>query len=212
MQNGIFLNRFAIKNNWSNLLYRMLATIDIDRKNALVVPKNMRINEKPDGLHIEYSWFKIKYLLLIFVFPMCSVVVLESEYIQGSLQQLTLPVITILIINLGVIYYCLTRLLNTTNISVNKGRIQIEHKPLPLSKNISIKREDVTQLFVTKHRRGHRYYVYSSTYQLNAILTDGSVITLISGLYYPEQGSFIEKKIEQFLGITDISIDGEIDK
>ncbi len=212
MQNGIFLNRFTEGTKWTTALYNMLAMIDISEREALEVPKNMRISEKPDGLMIEYSWFKVKYLLLIFLFPMCSYVVAQSPYVSGSLDQITLPIAAIIALNVGVLYYSLTRLVNTTQISVNKHRISIEHKPLPLSRNISIKRENLTQLYVTKHRTAHRYYLYSSTYQVNAILSDKSVVPIITGLYFPEQGRFIEKKIEHFLGITDITVEGELEK
>jgi hypothetical protein len=38
------------------------------------------------------------------------------------------------------------------------------------------------------------------------------VITLVRGLHSPEQGRFIENKIEDFLNITDIHVEGELTK
>jgi len=65
---------------------------------------------------------------------------------------------------------------------------------------------------VTQHRIGHRYYLYATTYQINVILRSKEVITLVKGLHTPEQGRFIEHKIEDFLGITDIHVEGELKK
>jgi len=193
-------------------LHKFFLMADIVHDHNLAVPKNIRLTEKDNSLLIEYSWFKLKYFLLLFLFPFCAYVVVQSPYIDGTLHNPTLPVWVIAGVNIGVIYYSLTRLLNSTAISVNHNRIEITHGPLPLGRNMRIDRAQLTQLFVTKKRMAHRYYLYSSTYQVNAILKDDQIITLVKGLYEPEQGRFIEKKIEKFLGITDISVEGELEK
>ena len=81
-----------------------------------------------------------------------------------------------------------------------------------LSNLWSDQKEDVTQFYVTQHRIGHRYYLFATTYQINVILKSDEVITLVKGLYTPEQGRFLENKIEDFLDITDIHVDGELAK
>ncbi|NJN24485.1 MAG: hypothetical protein HC819_00035 [Cyclobacteriaceae bacterium] len=68
------------------------------------------------------------------------------------------------------------------------------------------------QLYVTQHRVGHRYYRFSTTYQVNAILDNKEVITLVKGLDSAQQGRFIENKIEDFLNITDVHVEGELKK
>jgi hypothetical protein len=83
---------------------------------------------------------------------------------------------------------------------------------VPFSRNVFLTKEQVTQLYVTQHRIGHRYYLYATTYQVNVILSNKDVITLVKGLHSAEQGRFIEHKIEDFLNITDIHVEGELAK
>ena len=109
-------------------------------------------------------------------------------------------------------YYALVKIINTTQISVSKDRIKVKHGPLLISRNLYLFKEDVDQLYVTKHSIGHRYNIQMTTYQVNVILVNKRIITLVKGLNSAEQGRFIEKKIESFLGITDIPVEGEIEK
>lgn len=199
-------------NVWSIFIQKILEMTDMTHSEQLEVPKNMHILEYKDSMTISYSWFKFKYFVFFVITPLCSLVLIQSEYIVGSLDQMTSPVIIIMTLNVVVMYYCLTRLLNTTKLYVNHDRISIKHGPLPLVRDVIIKRGDLAQLYVAKQRKAHRYYLYSTTYQVNAILKNNEVITLLNGIYQPDQGRFIERKIEHFLGITDVDVDGEIDK
>ncbi len=193
-------------------LQRIFEMADIIHDHNLTIPRNIHLSEKSDGLSIEYSWFKLKYLLVLLLFPLCSYIVVQSPYVEGNINEITFPVWIIILLNIIAAYYCLTKVLNTTEIQVNYNRIVIKHGPLPMERDLIIKRSDLTQLYVTKRRLAHRYYLYSSTYQVNAILSNQHVVTLVKGLYEPEQGLFIERKIEKFLGITDISVEGEVKK
>ncbi len=200
------------KSLWAVAIEKLLEMADLTDDHNLEIPRNIRLNEKPDSLVIEYSWFKLKYLLILMAAPLCSYIIIESEYINGSFRHISLPVVVVLLICGIILYYSLTRLLNTTLITVNRGRIKIEHKPLPISRGAIVNREELTQLYVTRQMRTKRYDFYSATYQINAILANKEVITVIQGLSDARQGQFIEQKIEQFLGIKDIAVDGELEK
>ena len=179
---------------------------------TIEIPKNMHLNEKANQLEFEYSWFKPKYVISLLVTPLFAYFLIKSEYIVGDFSQFTLPVIILIIASFFIIYYSLAKLMNTTRILVSHNEIKVNHSPIPFGKNLVLKKENVTQLYVTQHRIGHRYYLYATTYQINVILSNKEVITLVKGLHYPEQGRFIENKIEDFLDITDIHVDGELAK
>lgn len=212
MISGSLQNEGKNGNVWSIFIQKLLEMTNVTHSEQLEVPKNMHIIEHEDHLTISYSWFKFRYFIFFVISPLCSSVLIQSDYISGSFNQLTSPVYVLLILNVIVMYYCLTRVLNTTILYVNHNRISINHGPLPLLKDIIIKRDDLAQLYVAKQRKAHRYYLYSTTYQVDAILKNDEVITLLNGLYQPDQGRFIEQKIEHFLDITDIDVEGEIDK
>lgn len=175
-------------------------------------PKNMHFIERADSLEFRYSWFKIKYFISLFAAPIFTYFLVNSEYIVGSFNQITPSVILVIACSLVVIYYSLAKLINSTRILVSHQGLRVRHGPLLFSKNVILKRDDVTQLYVTQHRVGHRYYLYATTFQINIILTNKDVITLVKGLHNAEQGRFIENKIEDFLNITDIHVDGELAK
>ena len=179
---------------------------------SLEIPKNMQLKEGENSLVFEYSWFKLKYVVSLIAAPIFTFFLIGSDYIIGDFHHLTIPVIILIFVSFFVIYYSLAKLMNTTQIRVSHQEIRVQHGPIPFSRNIVLKKEDVTQLYVTQHRIGHRYYLYSSTYQINAILTNKETITLVRGLHFPQQGRFIEHKIEDFLDITDIHVEGELAK
>ncbi len=179
---------------------------------SIEIPKNMHLREKSNCLEFEYGWFKTKYLVSLFVAPIIAFFMAKSEYVTGDFNEFTIPIIILITASFIVIYYSLAKLLNKTRITVSHHDIKVTHKPIPFTRNFDLKKEDVTQLYVTQHRIGHRYTLYATTYQINVILANKDVITLVNGLSSVEQGRFIENKIEDFLNITDIHVEGEISK
>jgi len=172
----------------------------------------MHLREKPASLEFEYSWFKTKYLISLLAAPLFAYFLINSAYIAGDFNHLTISVLLVLTTSFIVFYFSLAKLINVTKINVTRHEIFVSHRPLPFSTNLVLKKENVTQLYVTQHRIAHRYYLYAATYQINVILKNKDVINLVSGLISPEQGRYIENKIESFLHITDIYVDGELTK
>lgn len=189
-----------------------MTTINPTIEGNIDFPKNMHLKKRSNSLEFQYSWFKIKYFISFFAAPLFTYFLVNSEYIVGNFNQLTTSVILLVISSLIVVYYSLAKLINTTRILVSHQGIRVSHGPLLFSKNVIVKRNDVTQLYVTQHRVGHRYYLYSTTFQINVILKNEDVITLVKGFHNAAQGRFIENKIEDFLDIDDIHVDGELAK
>lgn len=179
---------------------------------SIEIPHNMHLKEMTNELEFEYSWYKMKYLISLLVAPFIAFFIIKSEYVAGDFNEFTIPVLILIACSFIVIYYSLAKLLNSTNIRVTHQEIDVNHGPIPFSRNLILKKENVTQLYVTQHRIGDRNYLYATTYQINVILSNKDVITLVKGLSSAEQGRFIENKIEDFLGITDIHVEGEISK
>ncbi len=183
----------------------------ISMKN-LHIPKNMHLNEQDQSLEFNYSWFKYKYLVAAILTPLFAYFLIDSDYVQGSFSELTLPVMMIAGVSVIVEYYGLAKIFNSTRIFVSLNHIEVKSRPLPFNKNLSLDRKNVAQLYVAKHRIGDRNYLYSTTYQINVILVNQEIITLVKGLETVEQGRFIEQKIEIFFGIKDVSVEGEVEK
>lgn len=210
-RNDNLFYKFVLLSLWE-FSYFWMIEIDTTMVGNIDIPKNMHLKEKSASLEFEYNWFKIKYLVSWLAAPIFTYFLVRSEYIVGDFNQLTIPVLLLIVASFIVFYYSLAKLINITKIRVSHHQIFVNHGPLPFSKNLILKKEDVTQLYVTQHRIGHRYYLYATTYQINVILRNKDVITLVRGLHSPEQGRFIENKIEDFLNITDIHVEGELTK
>ncbi len=179
---------------------------------GVVIPRHIHLSEVKGNLEFEYAWFKYKYVAAIILAPVLSWFLVTSRYIEGSFSEPTMGVAVIVAICLFVMYYALAKIFNSTRIIVTSDQIRVIHGPLPMLKNLLIKKEDVAQLYVTRQDVFHYYYRIFPTYQVNVILKNRQVITLVSKLDTPAQGRFIEQKIEQFFNIEDVPVEGEIDK
>lgn len=176
------------------------------------IPDNMSLIEHSDYLEFEYSWFKPKYVATLISVPVFVLFLVGSDFIPGDFNEPTTPVYLLLLTALVIIYYALAKTANRTNIHVTHDQIVIKHGPIPFAKNLKLQKRNVAQLYVTRHRTGHRYYLYSATYQINVLLKSGEVDTLVRGLHSADQCTFIERKIESFFDITDVHIEGELSK
>ena len=178
----------------------------------IMMPKSIHLKEIAGGLEFEGRWFKYKYLALLVMTPVLGWFLINSPYVKGSINEPTINVVIIAIGCLFAIYYALARILNATKIIVTNDQIRVLHGPVPLLKNLIIKKENVAQLYVTRQNVFHHYYRIFTSYQVNVILKNKEVITLVSKLDTLTQGHFIEQKIEYFFNIEDVPVEGEIDK
>jgi len=189
-----------------------MTTGDTIPAKGILIPKYIHLREEGGNLEFEYSWFKYKYLIAGILAPVLSWFLINSKYVEGSLSEPSAGVAVIVAFCLFVMYYAVARIANITKIIVTADRIEVHHGPVPLLKNLLIKKEDVAQLYVTRQHVFDYYYRIFPTYQVNVILKNKQVITLVSKLDSAAQGRFIEQKIEQFFGIVDVPVEGEIDK
>jgi hypothetical protein len=176
------------------------------------IPENMHLSEHEGGMEFSYRWFKAKYILAILLAPLFCYFLIRSEYVPGDFSELAMPSFILIAVCVIVCYYSLARLLNKTRILVSSDHIRVQHGPVPFSRNRAFDKKNVSQLYVTKHSVGHRYRMVITTFQINVILSDNQVVTLVKGLKKAAQGLFIEKKIESFFKIEDRHVEGEVEK
>lgn len=183
------------------------------RTNALVapVPEGWNVEEGGAGIRVRWRWFSPVGLLLIpFTLFWNGGLALAA---WGITDQLAHPerllfglIIPHVWIGIGLAYYCLTTLLNSTTIEAGIGSISIRVGPLPWWRgNKSVSAGELQQLFVIDHR--HKSTV---TYQLCAVLRDGRKQTLLTGLPTEEKARFLETRLERILAIEDRPVEGEV--
>lgn len=116
-----------------------------------------------------------------------------------------------IIVGSGLMYYQITQLWNRTSIIVKQGHINIQHGPVPVpyKKSVHLSVDDIKQMYVAEYEFGTMNGVPQMACKLILVTKEGREHTLLSG-QEREPLHFIERQIEQYLGIPDQRVDGEM--
>jgi hypothetical protein len=163
----------------------------------LYLPEFVTIIRESNSVMIRRHWFGWRYvppavlLVIIGIF-------LAPPYVVGVIEQGSWYFLVVLAPwFLYVMYYWLTKLINSSYISINKECIDINHKPLPYSSNIRISTNNITHIEVEQKRykgRGLRKY-----FEVSALTNNGGRQKLLCDIDIEGQAAFIKYEIEKFL-------------
>lgn len=110
-------------------------------------------------------------------------------------------------VGVGLTYYTIAGYVNRTTFHLDAHSLTVRHAPLPWKGNHTLAREDIQQLYceeqVNQGKNGP-----TRSYYLSAVLVDGRQVRLAS--MPAEQARYIEDLLEERLGISDMSVPGEI--
>lgn len=175
------------------------------------MPKKVTVTDLGDRLILSWRWFSAKMFFLI-PFVIFWDGFLVFWYFMAFTQEDTplmmklFPIIHLLV-GVGLTYYVIAGILNTTTVRVNVHELIVKHSPIPWpGKKLDPAR--IQQLFckekVNRSKNGTHI-----TYQLHAATIDGDKTKLISGLEDAEQALAMERKLEDWLGLEDQHVAGE---
>lgn len=108
------------------------------------------------------------------------------------------------VVGIGLTYYVVAGWLNRTYILVKRDKITVRHAPLPWVGNKELESSMLKQLYAIE-----TYYNNYVTCAIHAITQQGRDIALIRNLTR-EQALYIEQEVEEYLGIEDLPVKGEI--
>jgi hypothetical protein len=180
--------------------------------NEAPIPEHISMEQTADGLLFSYRWFSPAFIFIAlfavvwdgFLVFWYSVVTSEG----APMVMLLFPIIHVLV-GIGITYFALAGFYNRTLVLVGEGKLSIQHVPLPWPGNRVLLAADLVQLYskerVIRTRNGAQM-----KYQLNAITRENKTITLMSNLTAPDQVRYLEHKLEEYLGITDVPVQGEM--
>jgi hypothetical protein len=176
------------------------------------IPNHITMEQTPGGLLFSYRWFSPTYIFLAFFavawdgFLVFWYSIATSQ--DAPLVMLLFPILHVLV-GVGITYYALAGFYNRTLVLAGEGKLTIQHVPLPWPGNRVLQVSDLTQLYsqerVVRSRNGIQV-----KYQLNAITRENKKITLLDNLTAPDQVRFLERRLEEQLGITDVPVEGEM--
>jgi hypothetical protein len=106
-------------------------------------------------------------------------------------------------------YMTIAGFVNTTTLRIDGYRLRVTHHPLPWGRPVDLGIGNVQQLFcderISRGKNGPSY-----TYNLNALLRDGTRRKIVSGLDAAELPIFLEHHAEEWMGIRDEPVAGEL--
>ena len=186
---------------------------DVKDKTEIRLPKGFELNYFDEYMQITRVWHGLQtYALLLFALIFNGlwigngfVEILFSERdLLTKLSSLIFP-----LIGLGVLYFTIATWLNKTQIYVSKNSIEVKHKPVPWFGNKRIKADNIEQFFVEEKLKGSSNGNRRYSYSVLGLTSENVQVKLISGLEFQDQARYIEKTIEDYLGIENVKIEGE---
>jgi hypothetical protein len=174
-------------------------------------PASITAEEGMGRLTYRHRWFSPKYFAFV-VFLAVWFGFLAFWYIgvAAAGAPLLFSLFPLIHVAAGVFlaYLTLAGFLNTTVVELDRGRLSVRHGPLPWPGGVDLSTQELRQLYceekVTSGKNGPSY-----SYQLHAVLPDGSRKKLLSGLDSPDVPRYLEQRVEEFLRIRDERVAGE---
>lgn len=181
------------------------------RRLPIDVPKGMDVYYEGEGLVLERRWFDYRAFLFA-GFAVVWMVFLGNFYSHAlafgaGLGSLLLPALH-LAVGLGMGWYALASFLNTTTVVARRGMLTLRHLPVPWPGSREIPTDALSQLYVRRHVRRTKNGTHI-TYAVHAELRTGRRTKLMGGFTKPIPAHFVERVIEDHLGIVDRPMAGE---
>jgi len=194
--------------------------------NNIVVPIGVSVERYESQLKLVQGWYNrktIKFLIpftliwngaLALFWVLIPVHIINSIMNDGDFSSL-LTLFFLLphtLVGLLYIYYLIATYKNTTTILVDHKSLNVEHHPLPWPGKRTISTTDLTQLYLKQTKGWSVNDEVTYLYELRAKLKNDKDVKLIGGLISEEVGHFLEEQIENYLGIVDEPVQGEMPK
>jgi len=195
----------------------------INQVSPITRPANVQVECYDQQLKLVTSWqneellttiFPIVFLGYIFsIFGIISGLLItrfSDEWVNAIV--ITLVILLILLISTFV-YFVSAMRRNHSTISVADKMLTIKHSPLPWFGNKTISVTNLSQLYAKENKMTLLSTLGETTFfDLHAKLKDGRDMVLVKGLASADVAKFLEQQIENYLGIVDQPIQGEVPK
>ncbi len=177
------------------------------------LPEGIQIQETMEGTVITRRWFSL--VVVVFLIPFCIawdsfLIFWYSMALSGNAPWImaVFPVLHVAV-GVGLTYYTLATLFNTTRIVAGRGHLRIQHGPLPWLGNTELPTSNLSQLYgkekINRGKNGPHYQ-----YELWAALQNGSTRKLLGAGLTMEQALYLEQKLERALVLKDRTVAGEL--
>ncbi|MFL5383231.1 MAG: MJ0042-type zinc finger domain-containing protein [Longimicrobiaceae bacterium] len=173
-------------------------------------PRSVVVFDANGELTVQFRWFALKYVILA-VLSLLWNGFLAGWYtiVEGGHPLLFVFPLLHAAVGIFLLYVTLAGLVNTTTVRIGGSRLCVSHHPLPWGRGVDLGVADVKQLFCEAkivHGRGGVSY----TYDLNALMRDGTRRKVVYGIEAPELPLYLEQHAESWMRIEDEPVAGEL--
>jgi hypothetical protein len=185
---------------------------------TIPIPSATKVTHAGGGLVITRRWFTVGVLPLMFfaiawdAFLVGWYAVAFSKDGVGAFDIVAfLFPIGHVAAGVGITYSVIAGLLNSTRIEVRSGRIIVKHGPVPWRGNLDRSTGDVDQLYVVRRaRQSNRNSAITGMYDVMAVSRDRTGFPLVRSLPTVDIARYIERTIEQRLGLENRPVVDEL--
>jgi len=181
------------------------------QRGPVSMPKGIEVSQFGGSLEITRRWFGWGFVFLVFfcIFWDGFMVAWHAIALSSGAWFMSLFGLLHTAVGVGLTYYTIAGFVNRSVIRAGQGLIEIRHGPLPWPGNKTLVSHEVEQCY-SKEKIHHGKNGTHYTYTIHALMTNGRRETVVSGLTDTEQALYIEQQLEQFLGIQDRPVPGEL--
>lgn len=176
------------------------------------------IDKHGDELVISWSWrtWLLLFLIPFAVFWNAITWTIAGAFLVGGMMNdvpwyfgfAGLIAVPHICIGLGLIYFIAATFFNRTTVRVSQYDLSITHGPVPWKSPAPINVDEIEQLYV-KEKISRGKNGSSASYQLHALLKNGSSHKLLNWATDPSIPQAVERMIEVHLDIRDQPVKGE---
>ncbi len=184
----------------------------------LLVPEGVEVLKLKAELDIRLNWRRTaskegrKFLLVfttiwnLFLLPFVFI-----SFVSGNLSILLFLSLH-LAVGVGLLWYMAASMLNSSSLTVTPRRFKVRSYPVPIPvfKSRDLDTGEIQQLYVSRYTNSKTNGVPNYAYALYAVKTDGTKLQLLRGMNRETQ-RYVEKEIENFLGIKNRPVKEEAD-
>jgi hypothetical protein len=173
-------------------------------------PSGLRIDDDGYRLRIRRRWFNFGYIpMLFFCIAWDSFLVFWYSMAFGDAQapwiMIVFPIGHVAV-GVGLTYFVLAGLLNTTTLTADRQKLAVRHRPIPWSGNLTIESQNLRQLYV---KRDSGKSKSGTGFALFALLQNQHEVRVWPGIETAAEGKYVEREVERHLGIAAERVKGE---
>lgn len=183
------------------------------RRPEVLLPPGIEAYSLSSEIDMLLSWRRSSNSFLLFFTIMWNAIL--SIFVVVAIASGSLSILLFislhLAIGIGLLYYTIATLFNTTHINVDHYNLLVEHRPIrvPFFPDHDIPVTEVDQIFIDKYVSGKTNGQPVYAFGVNLITKDGKTIKLVRGLKDSQHALYIEQEVEKFLSIPDRPVDEE---